>query len=210
VQREDVLATARAAFAERGFEGTTLTAIASRLGVTPAALLRHAPNKEALFKAAMDEEPQTVPLPMLFLERTRGDADPQLVLRRLAETFVPFAEARIGESIVRWQREAQAGATIGLALPPQHAAGPRRGIAIVERYFRRAKRAGRMKMADPQAAALAFMASLQSYVFLHRVARIFDPPLPLARYIDTLIEIWTDGALRPAEPSGRRTRKRDL
>jgi AcrR family transcriptional regulator len=35
VTREEVLATARQVFAERGFEGTTLAAIASRLDVSP-------------------------------------------------------------------------------------------------------------------------------------------------------------------------------
>jgi AcrR family transcriptional regulator len=196
ITRDEVLQAARAAFAERGFDGTTLAAIAARLGVSPAALLRHAADKEALFRAAMaDTEPGG--LPMEFLNELTGEEDPRPVLRRLAETFVPFAEARIGENIVRWQR-GSGGATIGLAIPSEHAEKPRRGLAIVESYFERARRAGRLEVSDPRAAALAFMASLQSYVFLHRVMRVFDPPLPLPRYIDSLLEIWTHGALRPA------------
>src|SRR5436190_11828155 len=163
INRDEVLQAARAAFAERGFDGTTLASIAARLGVSPAALLRHAADKEALFRAAMaDTEPGDA-LPMDFLNELSGEEDPRPVLRRLAETFVPFAEARIGESIVRWQRGAGASA-IGIAIPPEHAGKPRRGLAIVASYFERAQRAGRLEVSDPQAAALAFMASLQSYV----------------------------------------------
>jgi len=194
---DEVLQAAPAALSERGFEGTTLAAIAARLGVSPAALLRHAADKEALFRAAMaDNEPGDV-LPIEFLNELTGEEDPRPVLRRIAETFVPFAEARIAENIVRWQRGA-GSPTIGIAIPSAHAEKPRRGLAIVASYFERARRAGRLEVSDPPAAALAFMASLQSYVFLHRVMRVFDPPLPLARYIDSLLEIWTHGALRPA------------
>jgi AcrR family transcriptional regulator len=206
VQRAEVLRAARAAFAERGFEGTTLAAIAARLGVSAAALLRHAEDKEALFRAAMADPEPDAELPMSFLADLSGDEDPRAVLRRLGEAFVPFAEARIGESIVRWQR-AEAGApTIGLAFPAAHVDKPRRGLALVESYFRRAKRAGRLETDDPKAAALAFMAALQSYVFLHRVMRVCDPPMPLPRYLDTLLDIWTHGALRPAR-TARSARK---
>ncbi|MEO8504055.1 MAG: TetR/AcrR family transcriptional regulator [Acidobacteriota bacterium] len=198
VSRQEVLAAARAAFAERGYEGTTLAAIASRLSVSPAALLRHEPNKAALFQAALAATESTEPLPMAFLAKLTGEEDPRIVLRRLAEEFVPFAEAKIGESVARWQRTAAAPSEIGLTLTAPQADGPRRGLAFVEAYFRRAQSAGRIDVEDPRAAALAFMASLQSYVFLHRVARVFPTPLPLPRYLDSLLDIWTRGALRPA------------
>ncbi len=204
ISRDEVLQAARAAFAERGFDGTTLASIAARLGVSAAALLRHAADKEALFRAAMADSEPDAALPTDFLEALTGEEDPRQVLRQLAEAFVPFAEERIGENIVRWQRGAALSdpPAIGLAIPARHVDKPRRGLAMVEAYFKRAQRAGRIEVSDPRAAALAFMASLQSYVFLHRVVRVFDPPLPLARYIDSLLEIWTHGALRP----GRRKR----
>jgi AcrR family transcriptional regulator len=44
VTRDEVFRAAREAFAERGYEGTTLTAIGSRLNVSAAALLRLAPS----------------------------------------------------------------------------------------------------------------------------------------------------------------------
>src|SRR5215472_1604072 len=97
VTREEVLRQARRTFAERGFDGTTLAAIAARLNVSPAALLRHAPTKHALFEMAMAAETPGEALPTDFLEAVPPTQDPARVLRRLALAFVPFIEQKIGE-----------------------------------------------------------------------------------------------------------------
>ena len=55
VRREDVLAAARREFLEGGYVGTTLAQIGARVGVSPAALLRHAPTKQSLFDQAMGQ-----------------------------------------------------------------------------------------------------------------------------------------------------------
>lgn len=206
VTREQVLAAARVVFAERGFAGATLADVAARLGVTPAALLRHAPTKAGLFAAAMAPPPETAPLPFDFLAEVPGDADPRAVLRRLAREFIPFVEARMNESIAQWMYRKNAGATLTLKLPfdPRgKSAPPQRGFAAVADYFRRAAKAGRLKTGSPRAAALAFLGSLHSFVFFHRVLQNVHPPVPPDEYIDTLLELWTAGAIRPV----RRRRK---
>jgi AcrR family transcriptional regulator len=196
VTRENVLRAARDAFGERGYEGTTLASISGRVGLSPAALLRHAPSKEALFAAAMAQDgTDAEALPMAFLATTPGSADPRKTLRHLAEAFVPFFEKKIGADLVRY-----------LHAHPEEANGPdpapnlaktrRRGFAMVAAYMDRASRAGTLSIRDPEAAATVFMGSLVSYVFLNRVARIFDPPLPLDKYLDDLLLIWSRGAIR--------------
>lgn len=204
VTQEEVLQAAREAFSERGFEGTTLTAIAARLDVSPAALLRHAPTKEALFTAAMANGPREMQIPMEFLSEVADDADPRQVLRRLAEAFVPFAEGKLDEHVARWMRcKSEPGGELRIRLPFDPAARPsppQRGLALVEDYFRRAAAAGRLEVADPRAAALAFMGSLHSFVFLQRVMRILDPPMPLDRYLETLLDVWCPG--RPSAHGG--------
>src|SRR2546428_7820305 len=105
VTREDVLRAAREAFAGRGYDGTTLAAIAARLDVSPAALLRHAPTKADLFAAAMASGDEQEPFPMAFLaEVDAATTDPRDVLRRLAHVAIPYLEARIGQSIAIWMR----------------------------------------------------------------------------------------------------------
>lgn len=206
VSRDAVLRAARDAFAERGFDGTTLTDISSRVGLSPAAILRHAPTKEALFSAAMSSPADEAPR-LEFVAEAGGDADPADVLRQVAFAVVPFIEAKLGENIARWFRAktADEARTIRLPFDPRKPpTPPARAFALLEAYFRRAARAGRLEVRDPRAAALAFLGSLNAYVFLHRVMRIADPPVPLPRYVDTLLDIWKRGAIRPV----RRTRRR--
>jgi AcrR family transcriptional regulator len=51
--REDVLAAARQIFAERGYEGATLRAIAGQAGVDPAMVRHYFGDKAGLFRAAL-------------------------------------------------------------------------------------------------------------------------------------------------------------
>jgi AcrR family transcriptional regulator len=52
--RGEILAAARAAFGEQGFETTTIRAVASRAGVDPALVHHYFGSKQALFVAAME------------------------------------------------------------------------------------------------------------------------------------------------------------
>jgi AcrR family transcriptional regulator len=198
VTREQVLAEARRAFAQGGFHGTTLADIAARLKVSPAALLRHAPSKEALFALAIESEVHEEPLPTDFLASVSPSDPPARVLRRVALQFIPFIEQKMGENIARFLRARtdDEARTIRLPFDPrQKSSPPGRVVAALETYFRQAGRRGAVSLSQPRAGALAFLGSLQSYVFFHRVLRI-EPPIPLETYLDTLIGIWEHGALR--------------
>jgi AcrR family transcriptional regulator len=92
-----VLAAAREAFAERGFDGATIRGIATAAGVDPALVHHYFGTKDALFLAAVE-----------------APADPQDLL---PEVLAGGPDA-LGENIVRmflrvWDGPAQAG---GLAL----------------------------------------------------------------------------------------------
>ncbi len=205
VTREEVLTTARQVFAERGFEGTTLAAIASRLALSPAALLRHAANKDDLFAVAMNPAPGEIRVPVEFLAEVDGGEDPRRVLRRIGEAFIPFLEEKIDEQISRWMRSKalQESPSFPLPFDPEvRPTPPQRALALVEGYFDRAVAAGRMRLSDPRAAALLLIGACHSYVTLHRIARIAEPPLPLDRYLDTLVEIWTRGAFLEGAAGG--------
>lgn len=208
VSREEVLSAAREVFSERGYDAATLTAIASRVGISPAALLRHAPGKEALFAAAMSAGESDFPLPMDFLPEVDADEDPRRVLRRIAFAFLPFVEARLGESIARWMRS-KVSLTLRLPFDPRvKPSPPQRALALLENYFRRASKAGRIKVRNPRVAALTFLGSLHAYVFLHRVVEIVDPPVPFDEYVESLLDIWSHGAIRSRVRTPARRAKR--
>jgi AcrR family transcriptional regulator len=204
VSRDDVLRAAREAFAEGGYEATTLAAIGSRVGVSPAALLRHAPDKHSLFAAAMAAG-EAEDFPMAFLADADPREDPRLVLRRLAETAIPFLESALAANIARWMyARTAASRTLRIPFDPRSRTNPpRRVLILLEDYLRRASRAGRVRVKDARAAALSFMGAINAWVFFHRMLKIVDPPFSLDRYLATVIEIWTRGAIRPAAAARR-------
>lgn len=204
VRREDVLAAARAAFVEGGYEGTTLADIGDRLGLSAAALLRHAPTKKALFTAAMGATPDREMLPLAFLADVSGDADPAHVLRQTAYAFVPFIQAKLSESLATWVhfRRIEGIGRLPLPFDPERRpTPPQRNLRLLENWMRRARRAGRLSVSDPRAAAFAFAASLHSFVMLQQVIRVLEKPLELDQYLDTLIAIWERGAIVPRRRS---------
>ena len=203
IRRDQILETARRVFAAKGFAAATLADIAGELGVTPAALLRHVESKDALFREAIHSGAIELPAVIRDLAETPGEADPRVVLRRVAAEFIPFAERIIaGSIVVAMHRNAR---RTSLVLPfDESDSPPRRGFPIVTGYFRRAAAAGRLRVRDPQAAALLFMGSLQGYVLFHQVLKM-PPVCSRSEYIDTLIDLWCEGAI--ADVGGTRARK---
>jgi len=196
ITRDQLLTVSRRIFAAKGFESATLADIAAELKVTPAAVLRHAGSKRALFAEAMH---LPVAPPPFILELATIDAaatDPREVLRNIAEQFIPFAQRILAENVVVFMH--------ARTLSKSKDSPPRRGIAIVEDYFRRAAAAGVITVADPRAAARLFMGSVHSYVFLHHVLNL--PPYPVDDYIDALIGLWTHGGIRARKTKRRQAR----
>ncbi|HEY1434614.1 MAG TPA: helix-turn-helix domain-containing protein [Thermoanaerobaculia bacterium] len=200
VSRKDVLDAARETFVEQGYEGARLTDIAARIGVSPAALLRHAPTKLDLFRACMGSgEPDL--LPLAFLKEMDGAEDPRKVLRRVAETMVPFLEAKLRDIVARWVyfKKIPGLGRVPLPFDPEVLpTPPQRNLRLLEDYVRRAVRKGRLRAADPRAAAFAFLSTVHSFVFLQHVVQVFEKPMPLAEYLDAVLEIWERGAMTPA------------
>ncbi|HEV8657983.1 MAG TPA: TetR/AcrR family transcriptional regulator [Thermoanaerobaculia bacterium] len=206
ISREQILQSARSLFTLKGFASATLADIAGELHVTPAAILRHFDSKQALFEAAMHTKVK-LPQCILDLQTVNASADPRVVLRRVAEEWVPFARTTIVQHLVVTMHE-QTNPTLVMPFDPRSEdSPPKRGLKIVTRYFRRAKEAGVVQIKDPRAAALLFMGSLLSYVFIHHVLKVVDTPYPLDDYVDALLDLWSHGAIEPKKHGGSRGRK---
>jgi len=192
ITRAQILATAGRVFAVKGFEATTLADIATELGVTPAALLRHVESKQALFTEAMRPPGIRVPEFVAALARVDPATDPRIVLRAIAENFVPFVQNTIAANLAVYMHQSARSFVIPFD-PDKADSPPRRGLKLMTDYFRRAAAAGVIRIDDPRAAALLFMGSLHSYVFFHQILNISPTPYPLDRYIDALIDLWSNG-----------------
>src|SRR5438445_13022238 len=99
ISTEELLDTARRVFAAKGFEAATLADISSELGVTPAALLRHADSKQELSLAAMSRRVTAPPDFTLELAHVDGRSDPRLVPPGSAPRSVPFLAKVIAQNI---------------------------------------------------------------------------------------------------------------
>lgn len=206
ITRQQILEAAHAAFTERGFASTTLADIAAPMHVTPAAILRHFPTKQELFTASMSE--RGIAIPEFLDEIVTADAttDPRIVLRRFAERFVPFAAAVIRPAIAVQMHMAARQTTVVVPFDTEaEETPPRRGLRVLTEYFQRAMNAGTVRRGDPRAIALLFAGQLQSYVFIHFVLNI-TPVYPLDKYVDALLDLWTEGAIVPVR-GGMRARK---
>ena len=106
--RTAILTAARKLLAERGYEGTTIRAVAAEAGIDPSMVMRYYGNKEGLFSAAVDidlrfPDPASLPRDRLgellarhFVTRWEGALADELItlLLRSASTN-PVAAAQL-------------------------------------------------------------------------------------------------------------------
>lgn len=118
--RERLIEAARALFSERGFHGVSIRDVAGAVGVTPAAIYYHFPDKEQLYLAviaavyhdripALIDEAVAEGDPWQRMERlvagmvAMNIADPQLL--RLSQWILldtdPARQQKLGENVVR-------------------------------------------------------------------------------------------------------------
>jgi AcrR family transcriptional regulator len=88
--RSQILTTATRLFARRGFDGTSLSAIADEVGIRKPSLLYHFPSKEALRESVLDELVKHFGevLPEVLSSVTSGRARFDALTRELVRFFV--------------------------------------------------------------------------------------------------------------------------
>ena len=87
--------------------------------------------------------------------------------------------------------------------PNQRPTPPQRNLHSLAEYLRRARRAGRMRLEDPYAAAAAYLGALHSYVFLSEIAGAFEEEVSMDRFLKTVLDVWSRGAI-PARKTPRK------
>jgi len=88
--RRMILDAARAMFVRRGYEGTTMRAIAQEVEYTPTAIYHHFRNKDALLTELCSMDFRALAEAFLRIGRV---ADPIERLRKIGEAYVEFARA---------------------------------------------------------------------------------------------------------------------
>jgi AcrR family transcriptional regulator len=157
-KREQILAGARQAFTEFGFERASVDLIAARAGVSKATVYNHFRDKRALFCAALLDVTATLRRRIdEALAAPTGDAE--LDLQRVGEQFL---EAVVAPSSVALHRVlvAEAGRfpELGKALYQHVACTMRQSMAA---YLGRLHEGGALRVEDPELASKQFLALCQ-------------------------------------------------
>ena len=201
--REALLAAGADLFAERGYEGVPVWAIAEKAGVNKAMISYHFGGKRNLYLAIVEATFADI---VSQVERLAGSRAPAPeVLRGLIAVVGDVASRRHPHFCTMMLRELLAG---GPHLDPKTAAMPLRVLAAVKRVVERGVGEGAFRPVDPLLTHLSLVGSL---VFFFGTARVRErilsgdrhvaPPSADA-YVKHIQDLATHG-LAAAEPRGR-------
>jgi AcrR family transcriptional regulator len=193
-RRDQILDAAMQCFASAGFRGTTTREIASRVGLTEAALYRHFASKEALYSAIIARK---IDAPELAssLEAAAAAGDDRAVFGGLARTLIERVEADPA-----FIRILLFTALEGHSLAePFFAARVLRLREFLTRYIERRIREGAFRALDPVIAARAFLGMVSDYMNVRVVFRQqASYPQPSGEVVETFVSIFLAGISTPS------------
>jgi AcrR family transcriptional regulator len=197
-RRDQILDAAMDCFASAGFRGTTTREIASRVGLTEAALYRHFASKEALYAAIIARKIDAPDL-TAHLEAAAAAGDDHAVLGGLARTLVERVEADPA-----FIRILLFTALEGHSLAePFFAARVRRIREFLSGYVARRIEAGAFRAVDPVIAARAFLGMVSDYLHVRFVFQQQAAyPQPIEEVVETFVSLFLTG-IRAASGEGR-------
>jgi AcrR family transcriptional regulator len=168
--RRDQIASAVLAIAtERGLSAVSVAAVAARVGVSPPALYRHYPSKDAMLDATLERMTSAV---IDNLEHARGGDDALAAVTRLFERHLALVRENRGIPLLVFSEDILHNANRRRRVV-RTMTTYRRGI---ERLFRDAQREGRVRAhLDPATLALMFFGLFQApAIFWHLQGGRFD------------------------------------
>ncbi len=196
-RRAAILAAAEAVFREGGYHGASIREIARRAEVSPALLYWFFPNKAALFAAVLQARLDA--MDVLRFPAAVLDLAPEVFLPRIAHAYTRAVTQDEQVGIVRMilrdsDREPELIAALAQVIMG-------RVLVPLRGYLRRQMELGRMRSADPDFAAQAFMGMFVSLLVRREIlqepeSRAWD----VDAYVEVALQSFLQGALlRPGE-----------
>jgi AcrR family transcriptional regulator len=203
--REALLSAGAELFAERGYDGVPVAAIAGRAGVNKAMISYHFGGKRKLYLAIVTATFTEI---VAGVERLAGSSRPAPdVLRELVSMVGEMATRRYPHFCAMMLREVVAG---GKHLDPALVEQPARILAAVQRIVARGVRDGDFRPVDPLLTHLSLVGSLVFFFgtarFRERVLATRRPairPPDAAAYVKHMQDLLSHG-LAADRPGARR------
>jgi len=196
-RRDQILDAAIECFASSGFRGTTTREIASRVGLTEAALYRHFASKEALYTAIIERKMDAPDL-TAHLATAAAAGDDRAVLSGLARRLIERVEADPA-----FIRILYFTALEGHSLAePFFAARVLRVREFLASYVAARIEAGVFRPMDPMIAARAFFGMVSDFMNARVVfAQKSAYAQPTEQVIETFVSLFLTGIRAPAGES---------
>lgn len=172
-KRQAIIDVANAAFHEAGFEGTSMSSIAARLGGSKGTLYSYFASKEELFAAVVKQIGENH-VKAIF-DGLDPDGDLETALQRFGEGFVHVI---CKPELIHAYRNvlAEAGKTeVGKLFM---ANGPQDGQSKLATYFQHCINLGKLRDVDANLAAHQLIALLKAEIHEPLMMAVLPPPTP--------------------------------
>jgi TetR/AcrR family transcriptional repressor of mexJK operon len=196
-KRTAILEAAKSLFPVRGYDGTSMDAIAQAAGVSKLTVYSHFADKETLFIEAVRARCEDMLPAELFVARFEGPIRGQLL--RIGHAFFRLITS---EEAIAIHRIMSSPAVSGSALPKLFwDAGPRRTVDALAAFLQAEDAAGELSVPDPALAASQFFCLLKGEPHARMICGCREPLA--AADVDRHVEATVDLFLRAYGPSRR-------
>ena len=165
-KRAAILEAAKALFLSRGFEGTSMDAVAAEAGVSKLTVYSHFGDKDTLFSAAVQSECESQ-MPEAMFRMPPAGTPIRKALLTIAGAFHELVHSPQTVALHRMM-VASSGQSTRLA-ELFFEAGPKRTLASLERFLREAVAAGELDIKEPARAAGHFLVLLKGMNHLRQL-----------------------------------------
>lgn len=188
-----VLEASKKQFSERGYEGTSIDAIAEASGVSKVTIYSYFPTKAVLFQAAITHRVETV-----FGAQEPARLDPRKPRAALTQIGRGFLTLMRSADVINQHRSLYGALGQDTAAAESFfAAGPQLLVDSVAQYLRAAHRAGSLCVTDPDMVANQY---LSLFLGLGQVRSLLGLAPPPKREDDRLLKANVEMMLRAFAP----------
>lgn len=187
-KRTAILEAAKALFPVRGYEGTSMDAIAQAASVSKLTVYSHFQDKDTLFVEAVKARCEEMLPSDLFVARFEGPIRGQL--QRIGHAFFRLITS---EESIAIHRIMSAQLPEDSQLPKLFwDAGPRRTVDALATFLRAEDEAGELSVPDPALAASQFFCLLKGEIHARMICGCGStlPPVDIDRHVEATVDLF--------------------